>query len=81
MPRSSQSARARHRVAAERSRPIWPSTTPPGYHVEYGCAWMGYEILGGIGTKLAARSREAYVMIFANDPDHAWTTEPEVASR
>ncbi len=55
-------------VAAAGSLPgdlhkLWRSRDPKGYHVEYGFSTMGYEIPGGIGTKLAAPEREVFVML------------------
>jgi 3D-(3,5/4)-trihydroxycyclohexane-1,2-dione acylhydrolase (decyclizing) len=42
---------------------LWRTRDPKGYHVEYGYSTMGYEIAGGLGVKLADRSREVYVMV------------------
>ncbi|MEP7003758.1 MAG: 3D-(3,5/4)-trihydroxycyclohexane-1,2-dione acylhydrolase (decyclizing) [Chloroflexota bacterium] len=42
---------------------LWRTRDPKGYHVEYGYSTMGYEIPGGIGTKLAAPDREVFVML------------------
>jgi 3D-(3,5/4)-trihydroxycyclohexane-1,2-dione acylhydrolase (decyclizing) len=42
---------------------FWRSREPGGYHVEYGYSCMGYEIAGGLGAKIAAPSRELYVMV------------------
>ncbi len=44
---------------------LWRATDPDGkgYHVEYGYSCMGYEIPGGMGTKLAAPDREVFVMV------------------
>ena len=55
-------------VAAAGSLPgdlhkLWRTRDPKGYHVEYGFSTMGYEIPGGIGTKLAAPDREVYVLL------------------
>jgi len=42
---------------------LWRSSTPGGYHMEYGYSCMGYEIAGGLGVKLAHPDREVVVMI------------------
>jgi len=42
---------------------LWRTRDPKGYHVEYGYSTMGYEIPGGIGTKLAAPDREVSVLV------------------
>ena len=42
---------------------LWRSRDPKGYQVEYGYSCMGYEIAGGLGTKMAAPEREVYVMV------------------
>jgi 3D-(3,5/4)-trihydroxycyclohexane-1,2-dione acylhydrolase (decyclizing) len=42
---------------------LWRTSTPGGYHVEYGYSCMGYEIAGGIGVKLAHPEREVIVMV------------------
>jgi 3D-(3,5/4)-trihydroxycyclohexane-1,2-dione acylhydrolase (decyclizing) len=42
---------------------LWRSREPKGYQVEYGYSCMGYEIAGGLGTKMAAPEREVYVMV------------------
>jgi 3D-(3,5/4)-trihydroxycyclohexane-1,2-dione acylhydrolase (decyclizing) len=42
---------------------LWRTRTPNGYHMEYGYSCMGYEIAGGLGTKMADPSREVYVFI------------------
>ncbi len=42
---------------------LWRTRDAKGYHVEYGYSTMGYEIAGGLGVKLADRSREVYVMV------------------
>ena len=42
---------------------LWRTRDPKGYHVEYGFSTMGYELPGGIGTKLAAPDREVFVML------------------
>lgn len=42
---------------------LWRSRDPRSYHMEYGYSTMGYEIPGGIGTKLADPSREVFVVI------------------
>jgi len=42
---------------------LWRTRDPKGYHVEYGYSCMGYEIPGGIGTRLAAPDRDVFVML------------------
>jgi len=42
---------------------LWRTRDPKGYHLEYGFSTMGYEIAGGLGTKMAAPKREIYVMV------------------
>jgi 3D-(3,5/4)-trihydroxycyclohexane-1,2-dione acylhydrolase (decyclizing) len=42
---------------------LWRTSTPGGYHIEYGYSCMGYEIAGGMGVKLAAPNRDVYVMV------------------
>ncbi len=42
---------------------LWRTSTPGGYHVEYGYSCMGYEIAGGIGVKAARPDREVIVML------------------
>ena len=42
---------------------LWRTRDPKGYHLEYGYSCMGYEIAGGLGVKMAAPSREVYVLI------------------
>ncbi|MEO6929060.1 MAG: 3D-(3,5/4)-trihydroxycyclohexane-1,2-dione acylhydrolase (decyclizing), partial [Casimicrobiaceae bacterium] len=42
---------------------LWRTSTPGGYHVEYGYSCMGYEIAGGLGVKLALPEREVVVML------------------
>ena len=42
---------------------LWRTRDPKGYHMEYGYSCMGYEIAGGLGTKMAAPEREVYVMV------------------
>jgi 3D-(3,5/4)-trihydroxycyclohexane-1,2-dione acylhydrolase (decyclizing) len=42
---------------------LWRTRDPKGYHLEYGFSTMGYEIAGGIGVKLAAPTRDVYVMV------------------
>lgn len=42
---------------------LWRTSTPGGYHVEYGYSCMGYEIAGGVGVRMAAPNREVYVMV------------------
>ena len=42
---------------------LWRTRDPKGYHPEYGYSCMGYEIAGGLGVKMAAPEREAYIMV------------------
>jgi len=42
---------------------LWRTSTPGGYHVEYGYSCMGYEIAGGLGVKMARPDREVVVLL------------------
>jgi 3D-(3,5/4)-trihydroxycyclohexane-1,2-dione acylhydrolase (decyclizing) len=42
---------------------LWRTRDPKGYHLEYGYSCMGYEVAGGLGVKMAAPTREVYVMV------------------
>jgi 3D-(3,5/4)-trihydroxycyclohexane-1,2-dione acylhydrolase (decyclizing) len=42
---------------------LWRTRTPNGYHMEYGCSCMGYEIPGAMGAKMADPSREVFVFL------------------
>jgi 3D-(3,5/4)-trihydroxycyclohexane-1,2-dione acylhydrolase (decyclizing) len=42
---------------------LWRTSTPGGYHMEYGYSCMGYEIAGGLGVKMARPEREVIVMV------------------
>jgi 3D-(3,5/4)-trihydroxycyclohexane-1,2-dione acylhydrolase (decyclizing) len=42
---------------------LWRTSTPGGYHMEYGYSTMGYEIAGGLGVKMARPDREVVVMV------------------
>jgi 3D-(3,5/4)-trihydroxycyclohexane-1,2-dione acylhydrolase (decyclizing) len=42
---------------------LWRTSTPGGYHVEYGYSCMGYEIAGALGVKLAQPERDVIVMV------------------
>ncbi len=42
---------------------LWRTSTPGGYHVEYGYSCMGYELAGGLGVKMARPDREVVVMV------------------
>jgi 3D-(3,5/4)-trihydroxycyclohexane-1,2-dione acylhydrolase (decyclizing) len=42
---------------------LWQVAEPGGYHLEYGCSCMGYEIAGGLGVKMARPDREVIVMV------------------
>lgn len=42
---------------------LWRTSTPGGYHVEYGYSCMGYEIAGGLGVKMAKPNADVIVMV------------------
>jgi 3D-(3,5/4)-trihydroxycyclohexane-1,2-dione acylhydrolase (decyclizing) len=42
---------------------LWRTSQPGGYHLEYGYSCMGYEIVGGLGVKMAYPEREVYVLV------------------
>lgn len=42
---------------------LWRTRFSKGYHLEYGYSCMGYEIAGGIGSKMALPESETFVMI------------------
>ena len=42
---------------------LWQSDLPNSYHLEYGYSCMGYEIVGGLGVKLAKPERDVVVMV------------------
>ena len=42
---------------------LWRTSTPGGYHLEYGYSTMGYEIAAGLGVALAQPERRVYVMV------------------
>ena len=42
---------------------LWRSRHAKQYHLEYGYSCMGYEIAGGLGTKMADPAREVYVLV------------------
>ena len=42
---------------------LWKATVPNSYHIEYGFSCMGYEIAGGVGTKMAHPDRDVIVMV------------------
>ena len=42
---------------------LWRTSTPGGYHMEYGYSCMGYEIAGSLGVKMAKPEREVIVML------------------
>ena len=42
---------------------LWRTSSPGGYHVEYGYSCMGYEIAGGLGVKMAKPDREVVVLV------------------
>jgi len=42
---------------------LWRTRYDRGYHMEYGYSCMGYELAGGLGTKMAKPDSEVFVMI------------------
>ena len=42
---------------------LWRTRYDKGYHMEYGYSCMGYEIAGGVGTKMAKPDSEVFVMV------------------
>jgi 3D-(3,5/4)-trihydroxycyclohexane-1,2-dione acylhydrolase (decyclizing) len=42
---------------------LWRCREAGTYHVEYGYSCMGYEIAGGLGTKLAMPDHEVWVLV------------------
>ncbi|AJQ97378.1 3D-(3,5/4)-trihydroxycyclohexane-1,2-dione acylhydrolase (decyclizing) [Gynuella sunshinyii] len=42
---------------------LWRTRYDKGYHMEYGYSCMGYEIAGGVGTKMARPESEIFVMV------------------
>jgi 3D-(3,5/4)-trihydroxycyclohexane-1,2-dione acylhydrolase (decyclizing) len=42
---------------------LWPATAPGSYHMEYGFSCMGYEVAGGLGTKMANPDKEVFVLV------------------
>jgi 3D-(3,5/4)-trihydroxycyclohexane-1,2-dione acylhydrolase (decyclizing) len=42
---------------------LWQATVPGSYHMEYGFSCMGYEIAGGLGTKMARPEKDVVVMV------------------
>jgi 3D-(3,5/4)-trihydroxycyclohexane-1,2-dione acylhydrolase (decyclizing) len=42
---------------------LWRSDDPKAYHVEYGFSCMGYEVVAGLGVRLADPDREVVVMV------------------
>jgi 3D-(3,5/4)-trihydroxycyclohexane-1,2-dione acylhydrolase (decyclizing) len=42
---------------------LWRARDPKSYNVEYAYSCMGYEIAGGLGTKMADPSREVFVLV------------------
>ncbi len=42
---------------------LWRARHPKNFHMEYGYSCMGYEIAGGLGTKMAAPERDVYVIV------------------
>lgn len=42
---------------------LWRTSTPGGYHMEYGYSCMGYEIAGGLGVKMAKPGSDVIVMV------------------
>ncbi|HEV7809786.1 MAG TPA: 3D-(3,5/4)-trihydroxycyclohexane-1,2-dione acylhydrolase (decyclizing) [Candidatus Limnocylindrales bacterium] len=42
---------------------LWRAEDPKAYHVEYGFSCMGYEIVAGLGVRLADPERDVVVMV------------------
>ncbi|MDQ4098307.1 MAG: thiamine pyrophosphate-dependent enzyme, partial [Actinomycetota bacterium] len=42
---------------------LWRASDPKSYNVEYAYSCMGYEIAGGLGTKMADPTREVFVLV------------------
>ncbi|MDV6319847.1 3D-(3,5/4)-trihydroxycyclohexane-1,2-dione acylhydrolase (decyclizing) [Chromohalobacter sp. HP20-39] len=42
---------------------LWRTRYARGYHMEYGYSCMGYELAGGLGTKMAKPDSEVFVMV------------------
>jgi 3D-(3,5/4)-trihydroxycyclohexane-1,2-dione acylhydrolase (decyclizing) len=42
---------------------LWRAEDPKAYHVEYGFSCMGYEIVAGLGVRLAEPDRDIVVMV------------------
>jgi len=42
---------------------LWRARDPKSYNVEYAYSCMGYEIAGGLGTKMADPGREVFVLV------------------
>lgn len=42
---------------------LWRARHPKNFHMEYGYSCMGYEIVGGLGAKMAAPDRDVYVIV------------------
>jgi 3D-(3,5/4)-trihydroxycyclohexane-1,2-dione acylhydrolase (decyclizing) len=42
---------------------LWRASDPKAYNVEYAYSCMGYEIAGGLGTRMADPSREVFVLV------------------
>lgn len=42
---------------------LWRTGFDKGYHMEYGFSCMGYELAGGLGTKMAKPDSEVFVMV------------------
>jgi 3D-(3,5/4)-trihydroxycyclohexane-1,2-dione acylhydrolase (decyclizing) len=42
---------------------LWRTRDPKSYNVEYAYSCMGYEIAGGLGTKMADPGREVFVLV------------------
>ncbi|QEM83482.1 3D-(3,5/4)-trihydroxycyclohexane-1,2-dione acylhydrolase (decyclizing) [Halomonas binhaiensis] len=42
---------------------LWRTRFHRGYHMEYGYSCMGYELAGGLGTKMAMPDSEVFVMV------------------
>jgi 3D-(3,5/4)-trihydroxycyclohexane-1,2-dione acylhydrolase (decyclizing) len=42
---------------------LWRTSTPGGYHMEYGYSCMGYEIAGALGVKMAHPEHEVIAIV------------------
>ena len=60
---SAEASQRLHVYGPNELQKLWRTSTPGGYHVEYGYSCMGYEIAGGVGVKMAHPEREVIVMV------------------